>query len=47
MSDFISIIVGLMLGSYVACLVMCCLQINRLYNTDKKKEVTHNEKKNR
>ena len=47
MSEAISLIVGLLLGGCVAFLVMCCLQINRLYTTDKKKEVKYNEKKNR
>lgn len=47
MSEAISLIVGLLLSGCVAFLVMCCLQINRLYNTDKKKEVNYNEKKNR
>lgn len=47
MLEAISLIVGLLLGGCVASFVMCCLQINRLYNTDKKKEVKHNEKKNR
>ena len=47
MSEAISLIVGLLLGGCVASFVMCCLQINRLYNTDKKKEVKYNEKKNR
>ena len=46
MSEAISLIVGLLLGGCVAFLVMCCLQINRLYYTDKKKEVKYNEKKN-
>ena len=46
MSEAIFLIVGLLLGGCVAFLVMCCLQINRLYNTDKKKEVKYNEKKN-
>ena len=47
MSEAISLIVGLLLGGCVVFLVMCCLQINRLYNTDKKKEVKYNEKTNR
>lgn len=47
MSEAISLIVGLLLGGCVASFVMYCLQINRLYNTDKKKEVKYNEKKNR
>lgn len=47
MSEFIFLIVGLLLGGCVSFLVMSCLQINRLYeNANKEKEVNPNEKKN-
>ena len=45
MSEFIFLIVGLMLGGCIGVTTMCCLQINRLYKTDSvRKEVEANEK---
>ncbi len=47
MTEFIFFIVGLLLGSCIGITIMCCLQINRLNNTDSvRKEVKPNEKKN-
>lgn len=47
MSEFIFFIVGLLLGGCIGVTTMCCLQINRLNNTDSvRKEVEANEKKN-
>ena len=47
MSEFIFFMVGLLLGGCVSTVLLCCLQINRLYKTDSmKKEVEANEKKN-
>lgn len=47
MSEFIFFMIGLLLGGCVSTVLLCCLQINRLYKTDSmKKEVEANEKKN-
>ena len=44
MSELIFFLVGLLLGGCVSFLVMACLQINRLYETEK--EGNPREKKN-
>lgn len=44
MSEFIFLIIALLLGGYMSFLVMGCLQINRLYKNEK--EGNLREKKN-
>lgn len=47
MTEFIIFLVGLLLGGCVGVIVMCLVQINRLYNNNSNgKDVGHNEKKN-
>ena len=47
MTEFIFFIIGLLLGGCIGVVLMCCLQINRLYKTDSvRKEVEPYEKKN-
>lgn len=47
MTEFICLLVGLLLGGCIGITVMCCLQINRLYKSDSmKKEVEPYEKTN-
>lgn len=47
MTEFIIFLVGLLLGGCVGVIVMCLVQINRLYNNNSNgKEVGYNEKKN-
>ena len=48
MTECISFIVGILLGGCIGVAVLCCLQINRLYNNNSNRtEVKTDEKKNR
>lgn len=44
MTEFIFLIVGLLLGGCVGAIVMCCLQINRLNQYHNHKEEEHEKK---
>lgn len=44
MTEFICLLVGLLLGGFIGITLMCCLQINRL-NKTYNKEGEANEKK--
>lgn len=47
MTELILFFVGLLLGGLIGTVIMCCLQINRLYNNNSKRtEVSEYEKKN-